>query len=150
MSPCGWESILEILSVTELLKILLLMTKVNQKTLASLNCISHGPLTILIIIYQKKCNLRSPNNCNFFLPLCPLLFYCYRRGTWPIAICHYSSGLKTFIPCEIQLTFQSTVTYLQSIHLLLTLWASNKRLPFYDPLKKMKKLNKIVKDICWK
>lgn len=126
------------------------MTKVNHKTLATLNCISHGPLAVLINNLPKKCNLRRPNNCISFFPLCPLLFYCYRRGTWPTAICHYSSGLKNFIPCEIQLTFQSTVTYLQSIHLLLTLRVSNKRLPFYDPLKKMKKLNKIVKDICWK
>lgn len=78
--------------------------------------------------------------------MCPLLVHCDSRGMWPSAICPCNSGLKPPIPCEIQQTFPST--YLQSIHLLLTLWEATKRLPFYDPLKKMKKLNTIVKDIC--
>lgn len=84
------------------------------------------------------------------LSVMPTAGYCDSRGTWPSAICPCSSGLKPPIPCEIQLTFPSMVTYLQSIRLLLTLWEATKRLPFYDPLKKMKKLNTIVKDICWK
>lgn len=107
-------------------------------------------VTTMIKKLTKNGCQTSPNSPHSFCSLCPVLFYCYRRGICPTAICQYSSGLRNFILYEIQLTFQSTVTYLQSIHLLLTLWVSNKRLPFYDPLKKMKKLNKIVKDICCK
>lgn len=54
-------------NVTELLKILLFMTKVNQKTLASLNCISHRPLTILINNLSKKMQLEKAQQSQFVL-----------------------------------------------------------------------------------
>lgn len=56
------------------------------------------------------------------------------------AICQSYYDLRNFTLHEIWLTFQSTVTNLQGIHLLLTLCISNKRLPFYDPLKKDEKI----------
>lgn len=65
---------------------LLFMTKVNHKTLATLNRISHGLWAIPINNLHKKCNLRSPNNCSSFFMSTALLLL----QTRSVAHCHMS------------------------------------------------------------
>lgn len=106
----------------------------------------HEKLFNSIGIFNVVSKIQGLNGHSAFIQ-CLKIYENSKTGEQLSATCYGCPDLRNFILHEIWLTFQSSVTYLQSIHLLLSLCITNKRLPFYDPLKKMKKVNKIVRHL---